>query len=182
MNFSNGENLILLMLADLYEHFDIKGETNAKLVKAAIISKNSWAMPMFLPWMDAGKEPIPEIATEVMDILDMWGCIESSYKKLSETDRKKLEKDASPFGKNPIFRGFDGNHEPEYLSIASFLIEDLGRFQQFKGRELNSHSPSTKIYQRMLLIFNKIQEALTHNPMTIDQLISLLNAKKCPRN
>ena len=36
-------------------------------------------------------------------------------------------------GKNLKFHGFDGNNEPECMGIARFLVEQLGRFTDFKA-------------------------------------------------
>jgi hypothetical protein len=58
---------------------------------------------------------------------------------LSPEDLAKLAKEAAPFGENVRFAGFDGNNERHY-GIATYRVDDMKRFQHFKGRDLNSHS------------------------------------------
>jgi len=40
------------------------------------------------------------------------------------------------------FDGFDGNND-RHSGLASFLVQDMGRSEEFKGRPLNSHSQSS---------------------------------------
>jgi uncharacterized protein YfbU (UPF0304 family) len=86
-----------------------------------------------------------------------------------------LEVDAKPFGKDPQFRGFDGNNESEYMSVASFLINDLERFEEFKGRSMNSHMPSIETYRRMLSAFEPMRRNLMSGCLTLSNL-SLFHA------
>ncbi|TOL43317.1 hypothetical protein CGH98_23025, partial [Vibrio parahaemolyticus] len=72
----------------------------------------------------------------------MWSFIEHSYAQLSDEEKVHLEEAAKPFGKDPKFPGFDGNNESSYMGIASFIVNDLERFEEFKGRNFNSHCPS----------------------------------------
>jgi hypothetical protein len=63
--------------------------------------------------------------------------------------KKLIETEVGPCAKDPKFFGFDGNNEGEYMSIASFLVEKLRRFESFKGRSFNSHVPVVERYRRM---------------------------------
>lgn len=80
---------------------------------------------------------------DVVNILTMWSSIENSYEKLSLEDKEIVQIEATPFGKHVKFDGFDGNNECSHFSIASFLIDHLNRFSNFKGRDLNSHTPQS---------------------------------------
>ena len=51
------------------------------------------------------------------------------------------------------FDGFDGNNDRHY-GLASFLVQDMGRFEEFKGRPLNSHSQSSMPKYRNMLPAN----------------------------
>lgn len=86
----------------------------------------------------------------------MWDDLERSYDALSPSDQTALEQRFGALAKNPKFDGFDGNRETEYMGIASFMIEKLGRFQGFAGRGLNSHTPTVETYRRMLGAFSQI--------------------------
>jgi uncharacterized protein YfbU (UPF0304 family) len=110
----------------------------------------------------------------VVDILDMWSFIEHAYEELSDEQRTTLERDAEPFGDNPKFQGFDGNNESEHMSTAMFLVNDLDRFDQFKGRSFNCHHSSLNTHRRMLAAFEPIRRQLTIGRLTVEQLVQIL--------
>ena len=182
MNISDGEKLILLMLSELYESLDIEGEIDPEFIKSAIFSQNLWGIPWKYSGIPFESQDTPTMVKEVIDILDMWSFIEIAYRALSEEEKKKLENDAYPFGNNPTFRGFDGNNESEHMNIASFLINDLERFQEFKSRGLNAHMPTLEIYRRMLSEFNRIRSTLVSKPMSLEQLTTVLRKKINPKH
>ena len=68
------------------------------------------------------------------------------------------------------------------MNIASFLINDLDRFQEFKGRSLNSHMPTLDTYQRMISAFEKIRSTLVSGPMSLAQLTTVLREKIHPEH
>jgi uncharacterized protein YfbU (UPF0304 family) len=61
-------------------------------------------------------------------------------------------------------------------SLAMFLVNDLERFQEFKGRDFNSHMQLVELYNRMLEAFEPIRETLTNKPMNLENLTSILKA------
>ena len=174
MKISDGEKIILLMLSELYEQLSIEGEIEPEFIKSAIYRQNLWGIPWKYSGIPFEDQETPAIVTEVIDILDMWSLIEHAYRELSAEEKKKLEEDAQPFGENPRFPGFDGNNESEYMNVASFLINDLDRFQEFKGRSLNAHMPTLEIYRRMLSAFEPIRKTLKSGPMSLEQLTLVL--------
>lgn len=180
MKITDGEKLILLMLSELYERLNIEGEIEPAFIKSAIFSGNLWGIPWKYSGIPFEDQKTPEIVKKVVDILDMWRFIEADYQKLSEEDKKKLEKDARPFGKDPKFPGFDGNNEPEYINVASFIINELERFEEFRGRSLNAHSATLETYQRMLSAFEPIRKNLMVGSMSLAQLTTVLKAKTHP--
>ncbi|GBF86486.1 hypothetical protein AsFPU3_3557 [Aphanothece sacrum FPU3] len=44
MKMSDGEKLIAVMLADLLEHLEVRGEINTALIKEAIYGDDLWAI------------------------------------------------------------------------------------------------------------------------------------------
>ena len=114
----------------------------------------------------------------VYDVLDMWSFVESAYKQLTKKDKERLEKEAEPFGSHVEFRGFDGNNETSYMAITRFLIDQMGLWSQFKGRELNSHMPMVATYGRMLTMFAPMRLKLAGTNLDADQLIRLLQNLK----
>ena len=174
-----GEKLILRMLCDLYKHQKVDGEFDPEFVIKAINRGYYWA----LDWkygLSEGKVDTPPVVSEVCDVLDMWSFIERGYAELSTEDKVRVESKAEPFGKNVKFGGFDGNNESEHHGVARFLINDMGRFQKFKGRELNSHYPSIDAHRRRLAVFEPMRETLEGVELSASQIIDLLKARRRP--
>lgn len=182
MKITDGEKLILLMLSELYDKLKVEGEVEPDFIRSAIFSDNLWSIPWKYSGIPFEEQETPEIVKEVLDILDMWSLIEHSYEELSEQDKKYLEEAAHPFGKDPKFRGFDGNNETSYMGTASFLVNDLDRFVEFKGRSFNSHMPSIEAYKRMLSAFEPIRRSLNFVPLSVQQLEKILMEMVHPEN
>jgi uncharacterized protein YfbU (UPF0304 family) len=180
MKFTNPEKLILVMLAEIHEGLKIKNGVDAGLVKSAIHSDNTWALSWeFTGIVGDSPDETPPHVTEVVDILEMWTFLEEAYDGFGPPDRKKIETEAAPFGSKVKFSGFDGNNETELMSVARFLVDDMERFQRFKGRDMDSHgSPPVDAYRRMLAVWEPIRATLDGNGLTADQVIQILNAKK----
>lgn len=181
MKITDGEKIILLMLSELYEQLEIRGEINPKFMKEAIFSNNLWALPWKYSGIPFEDQEDPAIVKEVFEILDMWSFIEYSYAQLDDQDKALLEKDLTPLGKDPKFSGFDGNNESEYMGTASFIVNELERFVEFKGRSFNCHFPSIDGHRRMLCTFKEIRENLNSGSMTEKDLVAILKEKNHPR-
>ncbi len=80
-------------------------------------------------------------AAFVWDVLDMYSGIYASYNILANP---KISFESIKF------RGFDGNNEVELMAYCSFIVNDLGRYTEFKGGDFNSHAPSVHKYSEML--------------------------------
>jgi uncharacterized protein YfbU (UPF0304 family) len=79
---------------------------------------------------------------EVHQILRMYRTIDASIEALPEVPPELVGQ--------LKFRGFDGNEETGQYAYLCYYVEDLGRYSELRGTELNSHSPSLDIYRRML--------------------------------
>lgn len=93
----------------------------------------------------------------VADVLDMWSFMEEAYEGLTAAQRKRLVEEIGPWAKTVSLLGFDGNNESSQMSIASFLVNQMDRFTRFKGRDLNSHSPTYGRYSCMLTLFEPMR-------------------------
>ena len=181
MKLSNGEKLILMMLCELYQKVGVKGEIDPKFVQQAIWSGNTWGLRwQYSGIFDGGERDANPVVSEVCDILQMWWLIESAYKDLSKADKKRIEDEVGPLGKNVRFLGFDGNNEGEHLGVARFLIEHMDRFTHFKGRDLNSHMPTLDMYGRMLKVYKSMLGTLADRRMGTVEIIAQLKAKVHP--
>ncbi|HUK31195.1 MAG TPA: YfbU family protein [Candidatus Acidoferrum sp.] len=179
MELSDGEKLILMMLSEIHQKSRIENGVDSKLVQAAILSGNLWALKREFRGIFHGSEPRAEIVTEVLEILDKWRLIERSYGSLSHQDKAQLKTEAEPFGVEVTFSGFDGNYEAEHLGVAGFLVDDLGQFAVFKGRDLNSHVPCVDADRRMLAVFRALPPSAS---LTAADLAKLLKERIHPEN
>lgn len=176
MKLSDGEKLILVMLADICKHLRIKGAVDPVLVHEAMYGGHAWGLRMEYPDILGATETEPSIVRETIDILDMWRHIEADWAKLSKSDRKLVAAEVERIGRKPRFLGFDGNNESDHLSVAHFVIEQLGMFESLKGRDLNCHAPSLNDHQRMLRVFERVRRTSTGptEPMSASQLTEVL--------
>ena len=174
VRLSNGEKLLAMMMYDIYKHFKIEGEINPDLIGEVVWGGHYWALGWELTGLFHNYEDDPRDVSFVVNVLDMWSFIERAYEKLTRKEKERVEREASPFGKDVQFPGFDGNDESSHLGITRFLIEKMNRFSQFKGRDLNSHMPTIDTYQRMLAEFLPMREGLSGTNLNANQIIQIL--------
>jgi uncharacterized protein YfbU (UPF0304 family) len=179
VSLSDGDKLILLTLRDLFKELKLKsgGEMDLDFIAEAIFGGHSWGLKWEYSGIFHGHEDAKAVVSEVVDVLDMWRFMESGHERLSKKDNARVVAEAQPFGKDVKFLGFDGNDESEYLGVARFMIEKLGRFTCFKDRDLNAHMPTLDIYRRMLAVFEPIRSTLVGKELNADQLISILKSR-----
>lgn len=177
MRFSDGEKLIVMMLADISKKMDTKGEIDPDFVASTVTHDYLWA----LHWKYAGipfeDQESPQEVKETATILEMWSFIERSYDEFTDDERKYVKENASPLGNSVRFDGFDGNDGRGHYGIALFLINELDRFTEFKGRDLNSHAPSLEPNMRMLPVFNRITTASHYELLTPQELVEILKSQ-----
>ena len=180
VKISDGEKLILIMLCDLYKHLEVDSEIDPEFVSKTIYGGHYWGLEWEYSGLFHGHVDRPRVVSEVVDLLNMWSSVESGYEQLSAKDKERVRSEAELSGENVLFPGFSGNDESEYFSIANFLINGLGRFGKFKGRDLNSHFPFIDDYRRMLTVFNSMRSTLIGRRLSALQIINLLEAQRHP--
>ena len=175
---NTAEKLILLMLCDLYERLGVKGQVDADFVREEILGGGHyWALGRKFGPVFTDTFVSEEVAHETAQILSMWDTLEHFYEDLSEEDQKQIEKE---WGKRPLFWGFYANEEIDHLSVADCMINKLGLFSRFKGRELDSHMPGgLGAYRRMLKAFNQAMEQFPRD-LTASQIIAILRERVHP--
>lgn len=176
VKFTDGEKLLALMIRDLYKHLDVNGEIDADFIADVIWGGHYWAPKWVLPGLYHDHEDDAGDVHFVVEALNMWSFLEYAYKKLSKKDKGRVKKEARRFGDNVKFPGFDGNYESSFGCIADFLIDKMDRFQEFKGRDLNSHAPMRAIYSRMMIEFQPMRSKLMGIDLDAGQVIRILNA------
>lgn len=175
MDLTGPERLGLLMLCDIYDATAKDGEFDTKFIRSAIYGGHFWALTNELSGVFEPKARSEETVREVSDILDMWRAIETDYARLSAEDKDRVKASAGGFGQAPAFRGFDGNDGAGHYGIASFMVEELGWYDELKGRSLNSHgSAPTEGQLRMLTVYKPMREGRWHGPLSADAIIAVL--------
>lgn len=181
MKLSNPEKLILLMLSEIYDKLGLT-EVDTSLLRSAIYTENTWALDWEMQGVVGSEsEPPPPLVHKVINYLDMWSFLEEAHNSFDAPTKDRVAQEAEPFGKHVRFPGFDGNNESEALSIAKILVNDMGRFSRFKGRDMNSHAPLLENYARMYKIFEPIRATLTGTQfLEPEHVIAILHAMRNP--
>lgn len=182
MKLSDGEKIIILMLTELYEKLQVNGEMEPDFLRSAIFNDKLWGIKWKYSGIPFSESEDPEVVKEVLDILDMWSSIERSYAELNATEKEQLKNKLGTLGEAPRFRGFDGNNEGEHIGTALFLVNELDRFSEFKGRDFNCHHPSIDMHQRMLSAFEPIRRNFTFSHLSAGQLLTVLGEQVHPSN
>jgi uncharacterized protein YfbU (UPF0304 family) len=171
---TNPEKLMMWMLSEI-----MKGQKNyekdtVELIQKAIYGGHFWALDWELTGIMHNHVDSKKAVSLVVDTLDMWAFIERAYEGFSAADKKRIATEVGPWGKDPKFYGFDGNNEGEYMSIARFLVEKMGRFESFKGRDFNSHGPVVDRYRVMTAAFKPIRTRLSGRELNVGEVVDLL--------
>lgn len=184
MKLSDGEKLILLMLADIYESTGVKSDSDIdpNFVRQAIYSGHLWGLSQKYYGI-FHEDTSEEVASEAASIMSMWQMLEDRFKTLTAEEKERLEREADPFGKHVRFTGFDGNDGRGHYGAARFYVEQMGLFQDFADRDLNSHAPLLEGDLRMLAKYNEIIRCGdTFGVLKVDDMIEILKARFHPEN
>ena len=106
----------------------------------------------------------------VLDILEMYSII-----KLSIINDKSIEIDPEEVE----FKGFDGNHEWEYINYALYFLYDLDRYRELHKesnyRYYNTHSRTLNRYEKMLEKYKSYGDKYKLTETQIKELISIFD-------
>lgn len=176
IHLTAGDKLNFMLLRDLVKHLKVPTETNIDFVAESVFGGHYWAPTWDMQGLFHDHADRPADVTLVVNVLDTWDFIEGRLEKLPAKDVEKVK--AVNHGYLPKFAGFDGNNESALMSISRFLVEEMGRFSRFKGRDFNSHAPTADRYGRMAAAFEPIRATLDlGRDLSVDQIIEILNAK-----
>ncbi len=176
IDLTAGDKLNFMLLRDLVKHLKVPTETNVDFVAESIYGGHYWAPTWDMHGLFHNHADRPADVTLVVNVLETWDFIESRLEKLSAEDVEKVK--AANHGYMPEFAGFDGNEESGLMRIARFLVEEMGRFSRFKGRDFNSHAPTAPGYRRMAAAFAPIRATLgMGRSLSADQIIEIVKAE-----
>jgi uncharacterized protein YfbU (UPF0304 family) len=174
VHFSDGEKMLMLMMADLFKSLKVKADnSNPEFLADVIYGGHYWAPKWDMQGVFHDHIDNPKDVEYVVDVLDMWSFIEDSFGQLSSAEQELVKKQTNQKG-DIKFDGFDGNEESNQRSIALFLVNKIGRFTKFKNRELNTHFSTYDRYRKMLELFEPIRVGQRGGLLDSKQLIALL--------
>jgi uncharacterized protein YfbU (UPF0304 family) len=183
VKLTEGERLITLMLCDLFKRIEVKSDIDPDFVSDAIHRGHLWALNWQYPGIFHGDDTDEPVVRETGDILTMWSVLEDAYGRLNETGRDRFKEAVAPWPNEVLFRGFDGNGECRHMSVASFMINKMDRFAEFKGRDLNAHMPTLDMHRRMLAVFNLLYPCgVGYGCLTFENLVTIVKEQVHPEN
>jgi hypothetical protein len=172
---SDGEKLLLAMVSDIYARTVEDGDFDPGFIQAALFGGHHWGLEWRYAGLFEGHVDNPSVVSEVVNILEMWRLVESSFERLAVDAKRRVEAESGCGAFR--FAGFDGNHESEHLGVARFMIEDLEQFESFKGRDLNSHFPVLDRYRRQHRAFEPIRARTRGEPLRPADLVEILRER-----
>jgi hypothetical protein len=165
------------MMRDMFKALKVKDpESDPDFLAEVIFGGHYWAPKWKMTGVFHDHVDNPNDLKHVVDVLDMWSFIEEAYEDFSPAEKAAIAEQVGPLGKHVRFTGFDGNNESSQMGIAMFLVEEMGRFSRFKGRDLNSHHPTYNRYSRMVELFEPMRTKLVGHGLSADQVATLLKA------
>lgn len=169
------QRLTIWMLAELLKAPKDReaDEKTISLIQQSIYGGHYWAMRWEMTGIFHDHADKPEEVTFVVDTLEMWSFIESAYATFNEVEKEEVKKAAS-LTYDPKFPGFDGNNETTLMSIGRFLVKELNRFEDFKGRDFNSHMPMSGRYRQMLAKFEPMRRSLMGRNLSVSEVTELV--------
>jgi uncharacterized protein YfbU (UPF0304 family) len=174
---SDGEKLVLGMLADIHAASVKDGEFDPEFIKSAICGGHYWGLEWQYSGLFHGHVDSASVVSEVVNILDMWSHVEMSFESLPADAKARVETAVGYDRGRFRFLGFDGNEESEHFSVATFMIEDVGRFASFQGRALNSHHPTLDHYRRQYRAYEPIRARSRGELLRATELIDVLRER-----
>ena len=169
----SGEKIILGLLINLCKPGS--GGEDADFIEKAVTGGHYWALREKYRGLYNVDVDNPNDVEEVREILTMWDQIEYGFSKLSLMEKELVITHTNRKLDEVKFLGFDGNNEYKHMNIAKFMIHNLGLFEKFSGRDLNSHIPMLKGYKDMLTEYRRFSGRHSVNLLSAEEIIKLLN-------
>ena len=165
VRFSPGETLLITLLCDIHKALQVDSDVDTRLIREAIAGGHLWGLKQAYSGLFHDEIDDPQDVTETVDILEMWIHLRDGLEELDGARRKAMAMNIVAAGGEWEFSGFDANSEPHYR-IVRFLIDQLGRYTDFRALELNSRTPMLARYRRMLQVYRPIQRASQGRSLT----------------
>lgn len=180
MKMTKAERLIVLMLCDLYKSPGEDKIFNHKLVEYAVAQGQLWALSWEYGDLLSADPPTKEQVDLVADVMTMWQVIEAFMSRFTPEERDEI---ATATDTSLDLIKFQGFYEEPYRSIFRFMLEELGKWSEFAGRDYSKMLPVLGAELRMLAKYKEIRNAAGFNrKFTPAQIIEILNESTHPEN
>lgn len=111
------------------------------------------------------------VCQETIDILQMFRKIDIALAQLSPEEKENLDLESLEF------KGFDANNDPHYYYLK-FMVNKLGKWEEYKEKKLNSHTQSDlHRYRSMLSAMNERLDG-SHSILDKDDLEYVIEQSK----
>ena len=178
MTLTDGEMLILLMLCDIYISAGIKGEIDPIFIKKALLDGHLWSLRWKYPSIIGGnRAEDPSVVLEAFSILVMWSDMHRAYARLAKDEQERVMLEAKDTDDKFAFAGFGVDNEKEHLSVAIFMVEQLGLFSELKNSDMYSELGRLDGYRLMLAIYSPISKDLGSNLLSAEDLIVIFKTR-----
>ena len=165
---TEGEKLLAIMLCDIMKKVGADSDIEPDFVADAIHGGQLWALKARYSGIFHGEDHSEDTAREVGKILSMCSFVEWSINQLPAAEQAEI-----PAEDKIVFVGFDGNNE-EHFSVAKFMVEKMGDFAEFKGRDFNSHAPMVTQYNRQVDAWDHVRGGT--GALSLEQIKTILAA------
>lgn len=170
MSFSNGEKLILMMLADIMKANKTPSEIDPEFVQHAINSDQTWALAWKYSSLTSNN---PSVVDETCDILNMYRILKNNFDALPKDQQVSALKNARPFENYIEYQGFDFNNDT-HASVVDMLVKHMDLYDEIDA-DLNSHSIATiDHYRQMLAKYKAIINTHGYQNWTHQQISDVL--------
>lgn len=183
MDFTNEQRLIVALLTDIHAALKIEDGLDPLFVQDKVLSGRTWALNWRYPGLFDDSEETPKDVKFVANVLDLWQRLEHSFDALSDEKKSELASLSPIYGTEVRFRGFDGNGgDRDGMSTTHILVEEMGRWSSFKGRDFNAHMQMSGVYERMLDASESLGKGYDDYAFSIEEMAEILNAAIHPDN
>lgn len=162
LNLTDTERLIL---ANQYQILArLEQDDSYETLSENLRDGHSWLYNQTLDMM-LSEELSDEDAKYVIEILDIYDTLQSSYENL--TDKSGIQKH------EVVFPGFDGNNEGRLLGFSIALRKDRRFEDVVPERGKNSHMTTTHRYRKLIDKYEQMGKP--NYPLTKEQILELVS-------
>jgi len=179
IKMSEAERLSTFLLTEIAKTPDRRelNDDDLELIGKAVREGHTWSLRWKFPGIFGSSPADAAKVEQVARNFTMFSFVERAVANFTPAEQAQFEAQVEPYDANPSYGGYDANNEDEY-GIACFMVEDLGRFSEFAGRDHNSHAAVVEGYAKMEQAFQPMVSGLQNRNLTPNEVALIVNAKR----